>query len=133
MQAIGARDLSRSASAALAAEKAFAMAGIGSARDVDLVELLATNPAEELIVCEALGVRRARRGTGDESVGRRALRPPDHEHRGSSASARRSASSRDSAGERAVPDARRAVAHAAQGHCLQQNLVWVLGAERRWT
>jgi acetyl-CoA acetyltransferase len=37
------------------------------------------------------------------------------------------------AGERAVPGVRRAVAHAAQGHCLQQNVVWVLGAERRWT
>ena len=37
------------------------------------------------------------------------------------------------AGERAVPGARRAIAHAAQGHCLQQNVVWVLGAERRWT
>ena len=43
MQSLGARDLSRSASAALAAEKAFAMAGLASARDVDLVELLATN------------------------------------------------------------------------------------------
>ena len=26
-----------------------------------------------------------------------------------------------------MPGARRAIAHAAQGHCLQQNLVWVLG------
>jgi hypothetical protein len=25
------------------------------------------------------------------------------------------------------------VAHATQGHCLQQNIVWVLGSERRWT
>jgi len=36
------------------------------------------------------------------------------------------------AGERTVPGARRAVAHASQGHCLQQNVVWVLGTERRW-
>ena len=32
----------------------------------------------------------------------------------------------------AVPGARRAIAHGAQGHCLQQNVVWVLGDERRW-
>jgi hypothetical protein len=37
------------------------------------------------------------------------------------------------AGDRTVPGARRAVAHAAQGHCLQQNLFFVLGSERRWT
>jgi hypothetical protein len=36
------------------------------------------------------------------------------------------------AGERTVPGATRAIAHAAQGHCLQQNVVWVLGTERRW-
>jgi hypothetical protein len=29
--------------------------------------------------------------------------------------------------------ARRGIAHASNGHCLQQNLVWVLGTERRWT
>jgi hypothetical protein len=33
----------------------------------------------------------------------------------------------------AVPNVRRAIAHAAQGHCLQQNLVFVLGRERRWS
>ncbi|MEI8360169.1 MAG: hypothetical protein WCH13_17000 [Deltaproteobacteria bacterium] len=37
------------------------------------------------------------------------------------------------AGERAVPGAKRAVVHASAGHCLQQNIVWVLGTERRWT
>ena len=26
----------------------------------------------------------------------------------------------------------RGIAHAAQGHCLQQNLFCVLGTERRW-
>jgi hypothetical protein len=29
--------------------------------------------------------------------------------------------------------ARRGIAHATQGHCLQQNLVFVLGNERRWS
>ena len=32
------------------------MAGLASARDVDVVELLAQNPAEEMIVLEALGL-----------------------------------------------------------------------------
>ena len=34
---------------------------------------------------------------------------------------------------RAVPNPRRAIVHASQGHCLQQNLVFVLGRERRWS
>jgi hypothetical protein len=33
----------------------------------------------------------------------------------------------------AVSGASTAIAHATQGHCLQQNLVWVVGRERRWT
>jgi hypothetical protein len=37
------------------------------------------------------------------------------------------------AGDHAVAKARRAIAHGAQGHCLQQNIVWVLGVDRRWT
>ena len=66
--------------AALAAQKAFAMAGLGSARDVDLVELLATNPAEELIVCEALGLDAHAAKPVDQPVGRRAVRQSRHEH-----------------------------------------------------
>ena len=37
------------------------------------------------------------------------------------------------AGARQVATRKRAIAHAAQGHCLQQNVVWVLGTERRWS
>jgi acetyl-CoA C-acetyltransferase len=37
------------------------------------------------------------------------------------------------AGASAVPNATRAIAHAAQGHCLQQNVLFVLGRERRWS
>src|SRR5262249_14551118 len=44
MQTIGARDLSRSASTQLAAEKALAMAGLGRASDVDVIELFAATP-----------------------------------------------------------------------------------------
>src|SRR4029453_4633271 len=55
-QTIGARDLTKSASTALAAKKAFVMAGIGSASDVDVIELHAQNPVHEMIVLEALGL-----------------------------------------------------------------------------
>jgi hypothetical protein len=37
------------------------------------------------------------------------------------------------AGARQVANAKRAVVHGTQGHCLQQNIVWVLGTERRWS
>jgi acetyl-CoA acetyltransferase len=132
LQSIGARDLSRSASAALAAEKAFAMAGIGGARDVDLVELLATNPAEELILCEALGLdARASKPAINPSGGALCGNPVMSTGLVRLGEVFRQMSGR--AGERAVPGARRAIAHAAQGHCLQQNVVWVLGTERRWT
>jgi acetyl-CoA acetyltransferase len=132
LQSIGARDISRSAGAALAAERAFAMAGLGSARDADLVELLATNPAEELIVCEALGLdARASKPTINPSGGALCGNPVMSTGLIRLGEVFRQLSGR--AGERAVPGARRAIAHAAQGHCLQQNVVWVLGTERRWT
>ena len=132
LQSIGARDLSHSAGAARAAERAFKMAGIGSARDVDLVELLATNPAEELIVCEALGVNaRAAAPVVNPSGG--ALCGHPIMSTGLTGLGEGFRQLAGQAGERAGPGARRAVAHAAQGHCLQQNVVWVLGAERRWT
>ena len=56
MQTLGARDLSRSAGAQLAAEKACAMAGLRNAAEADVVELSAQTPAEELMLCEALGL-----------------------------------------------------------------------------
>src|SRR5213083_1098643 len=56
MQTLGARDLSRSAGARLAAERALAMAGLASPRDVDVIELSSTTPAEELVLREAMGV-----------------------------------------------------------------------------
>lgn len=132
LQSIGARDLSRSAGAARAAVKAFEMAGIGSARDVDLVELLATNPAEELIVCEALGIdARATTPVVNPSGGALCAHPIMSTGLIRLGEVFRQLSGQ--AGVRSVPAARRAVAHGAQGHCLQQNVVWVLGAERRWT
>src|SRR6185436_20683004 len=53
MQSLGGRDLTRSPSAELAARKALDMAGGGA---VDVVELLATNPIEEMILRESIGL-----------------------------------------------------------------------------
>jgi acetyl-CoA acetyltransferase len=132
LQSIGGRDISRSAGAALAAEKALAMAGMGSARDADLVELLAANPAEELIVCEALGLDpRASKPVINPSGGALCGNPVMSTGLIRLGEIFHQLSGR--AGERAVPGARRAIAHGAQGHCLQQNIVWVLGTDRRWT
>ncbi|MEO8606141.1 MAG: lipid-transfer protein [bacterium] len=133
LQSLGSRDLTRSASAKLAAEKALAMAGLSSAREVDLAELLATNPVEELIVREALGL-----STTDDSAP--VINPSGGPIAGHPVmmtglirlgEAFRQISG--SAGAHAVPNVKRALAHAAQGHCLQQNLVFLLGNQRRWS
>src|SRR5206468_9670426 len=130
LQTLGARDLSRSAGARLAAEKAIAMAGLGSARDVDVVELAAASPAEELILREVL--------LDDQRVPFRNVNPSGGPLCGHPimmsglirlGEAFRQLSGR--AGTHAVPNVRRVIAHAAQGHCLQQNLFFVLGSERR--
>jgi acetyl-CoA acetyltransferase len=132
MQTLGARDLSRSASARLATEKALAMAGLGRAAEVDVVEFLATNPAEALILCEALGL--------DPAADRPAINPSGGPLCGhpimSTGLIRLGEVFRQLAGRagaRQVGGAKRAIAHAAQGHCLQQNLVWVLGTAPRWS
>jgi acetyl-CoA acetyltransferase len=132
MQTLGARDLSRSASARLATEKALAMAGLTKATDVDVVELSATTPAEELILCEALGLdARAARPVINPSGGPLCGHPIMMTGGIRLGEAFRQLSGR--AAERAVAGARRAIAHATQGHCLQHNLVWVVGSERRWS
>src|SRR5438552_1979904 len=97
--------------------------------DRQLAEVAATNPAEELILLEALGI-----GPGD------AVNPSGGPLCGHPfmmtglirlGEAFRQLAGR--AGDHAVPRARTAIAHATQGHCLQQNVFFVLGAERRWT
>jgi acetyl-CoA acetyltransferase len=132
MQTLGARDLSRSASTQLAAQRALAMAGLTSASAADLVELGAITPAEELIVCEAL--------TLDPQASRPVINPSGGPLCGNPTMMTggirlgevfRQLSGR--AAERTVPNGRCAIAHATQGHCLQHNLIWVLGTERRWT
>ena len=132
MQTIGARDLTKSASTALAAKKALAMAGLGSASESDLVELHAQNPAAEMIVLEALGLDpKAPKPTVNPSGGALCADPIMSTGLIRLGEAFRQISG--GAGPRQVAGAKRAVVHGTQGHCLQQNIVWVLGAQRRWS
>jgi len=131
LQTIGARDLTQSASARLAAEQALAMAGLQTASEVDVVELFALTPAEELILCDALGLdAQAARPVRNPSGGPLCGYPIMSTGAIRMAEIFRQLSGR--AGARAVPGARRAIAHATQGHCLQHNIIWVLGTDRRW-
>jgi acetyl-CoA acetyltransferase len=131
LQTLGARDLSRSAGARLAAERALAMAELRGAGEADVVELSATTPVEELILREALGLARADGPPVNPSGGPLCGHPFMMTGLIRLGEAFRQIAGR--AGDHAVPGARRAVAHAAQGHCLQQNVFFVLGGERRWT
>jgi len=111
--ALGARDLTRSRSAELAARKA----GAGE-RKIDFAELSAPYTHQELILRESMGIADGVRinpsgGTlcahtmmscGLNRIGDAALRI-------------------------AAGEGDRALAHASQGHCLQQNLVCVLEGE----
>ena len=107
------------------------MAGLGSGREVDVVELCATTPAEELILREALGIEAGDRAVVNPSGGPLCGHPLMMTGLIRLGEAFRQLSGR--AGAHAVPNVGRAIAHAAQGHCLQQNLFFVLGRERRWT
>jgi acetyl-CoA acetyltransferase len=135
-QTIGARDLTRSAGTTLAAKNALEMAGVASARDAQVVELGSNTPAEELILRDALGLPSGLGGKNDGPV----VNPSGSPLCGNPlmntgllrlAEGFRQLSGR--AGERGVAGATRALVHASAGHCLQQNIVWVLGTERRWT
>lgn len=111
--ALGARDLTRSPSTAKAAE----MAGVGDG-PVDVAELHAPFAHQELILAEALGL-----GDGvsiNPSGGTLAANPL------MSAGLIRIG---EAAARIASGSARRAVAHATSGPCLQQNLVCVLEGE----
>ena len=132
LQTLGGRDLSRSAGAKLATERALAMAGLARAAEVDVVELCATTPAEERILCEAMGL--------DAMGARPAINPSGGPLAGNplmmTGLIRLGEAFRQLAGRadgHGVAGTRRAIAHGAQGHCLQHNVVWVLGDERRWT
>jgi len=133
LQTLGARDLTRSASARLACEKALAMAGLGGANDVDVIEMLTTNPVEEMIVRDAMGLpaRGDTKPVINPSGGPIAGHPLMMTGLIRLGEAFRQLSG--TADGHAVPNARRAIVHAGQGHALQQNLVFVLGRERRWS
>jgi acetyl-CoA acetyltransferase len=132
LQTLGARDLSRSAGMKLATQKALAMAGQERADACDVVELSAANPVEELILCEAMEI--------DPQKPRPVINPSGGPLTGHPLMATglirlgevfRQLSGQ--AGEHQVDGAKRAMAHATSGHCLQQNVVFVLGSDRRWS
>jgi acetyl-CoA acetyltransferase len=132
LQTLGARDISRSAGARLASEKALAMAGLDGAGTADVIELSAATPVEEMILLEAMGLNpRAPRPKVNPSGGALCGNPLMMTGLIRLGEAFRQLSGR--AAKHAVQGARRAITHATQGHCLQQNLVFVLGTERRWT
>lgn len=132
LQTLGARDLSRSAGARIAGERALAMAGLERADQVDFVELAATNPAEELVLCEALGLDAfASTPVMNPSGGPLCADPMMSTGLIRLGEAFRQLSGQ--AGERTVTGASRALVHGQQGHCLQTNIVWVCGSERRWS
>jgi acetyl-CoA acetyltransferase len=132
LQTIGARDLTQSASTELAAKKALSMASLTSTHDVDVVELHAQNPAAEMIVLEALGLDpKSPKPVVNPSGGALCADPIMSTGLIRLGEAFRQLSG--TAAGRQVAGAKRAIAHASQGHCLQQNIVWVLGTERRWS
>jgi acetyl-CoA acetyltransferase len=131
MQTLGGRDLSRSAAAALAAKHALDMAGVRSARDVDVVELCAVTPVEEMILREAIGLEP--RGSAGPAINPSGGPLCGHPFM-MSGLVRLGEAFRQIAGkaaEHGVAGARTALAHAAQGHCLQQSLFFVLDSEKR--
>jgi acetyl-CoA acetyltransferase len=112
LQTLGARDVSTSAGARLAATRALAMAGLASARDVEVVELTAATPAEELILRETLGLGRDGRPAVNPSGGPLCGHPLMMSGLIRLGETFRQLSGR--AGAHAVSGARRAIAHAAR-------------------
>jgi acetyl-CoA acetyltransferase len=108
--ALGARDLTRAPSAAIAAEKAGV--GVGG---VDVAELSAPYTHQELILREALRLGDdVRVNPSGGTLCAQTLMSCGLNRIG------------DAAQRLAAGEGDRAVAHASQGHCLQQNLVCVL-------
>ncbi len=109
----GLRDLTRSVSTALAADKAGASSG-----EIDIAELHAPFTHQELILRDALGLNGATR-----------INPSGGALTGNVMMAAGLARIGEAAQRIIDGDARRALAHATSGPCLQQNLVCVMGAE----
>jgi acetyl-CoA acetyltransferase len=109
----GVRDLARSPSAKLAAEKA----GVDPA-SLDVAELHAPFTHQELILRDAMGL--------DDSV---RINPSGGALAANPMMAAGLARIGEAANQIWAGNARRALAHATQGHCLQQNFVCALEGE----
>ena len=125
MQSLGARDLSRSRSAELATAKALEMAALKSARDVDLIELSAATPVEEMILREAMKLEP--KGESGPTINPSGGPLCGHPFMMTGLIRLGEVFRRMGDGSGAT----RGIAHATQGHCLQQNLVFALGKQRR--
>ncbi len=140
LQALGGRDLSEATSARQAAEHAYARAGITHpVRELDVVELTECFGFQELMLYEAFGFCEPGGGgrfveSGETGVG--GVLPVNPSGGALAANpimatglvrlGEAALQVMGEAGERQVPDVRRALAHATFGHCLQGNMVWVL-------
>lgn len=140
---LGDRDLTRSASAKAAADRAYEMAGLSDpAKEVDLAELHTTFASQEPILAEALGL--CTEGSGGEVIdrgeseiaGRMPLNPSGgplganpFTACGLIRIAEAAAQLRGEAGENQVSDPKVAVAHGQVGICAQLSTVFVLGNE----
>jgi acetyl-CoA acetyltransferase len=109
------------------------MAGIHGAGEVDVIELSSATPVEEMILREAM--RLAPKGEVGPAINPSGGPTCGHPFMMTGlvrlGEVFRQLSGQ--AGKRALPKARLGIAHATQGHCLQQNLVFICGADRRWS
>lgn len=138
---IGERDLASSPSAARAAEKAYAMAGVKDPQaEVDLAEISALFAHQEPLLAEAMGLLEEGKAeeayrSGDTSItGKLPLNPSGGALGGHPICAtglirvaEAARQLRGEAGENQVGKAEIAVAHGQDGICAQQNAVLVLG------
>lgn len=133
LQTLGSRDLTWSRSMEVATRNALEMADLRSARDADVIELSSATPVEEMILREAMKLE----PKGDAGPAINSSGGPLAGHpflmTGLVRLGEVFRQISGQAGSHAVPGVRRGIAHATQGHCLQQNLVFVLGNEKRWT
>ena len=141
---LGDRDLAVSVSLRLAAEKAYAMAGIRAPdKEVNFAELHANFASQEPILAEALGLYPEGSGgqvidAGESEIGGRIPLNPSGGPLGANPFtacglvriAEAAAQLRGEAGTHQVPDPRIGVAHGQVGFCAQHNAVFVLGSSR---
>lgn len=123
--ALGHRDLSRLDSAQLAAQQARIRAGWADA-DVDVAELTTAFAHQEPLLTDALQLD----GSTSVNPSGGPLVADPIVVTGLIRLAEAALQVTGRAGDRQVPGAQRALAHAGAGHALQQNLVWLLEGDR---